>query len=61
MRRQNQDQNISSMKKLILNSNSNLIFLYLLAILLICVLVGLSSLDFYSGSNMDIGILISYS
>ena len=38
------------MKKLILNSNSNLI-LYLPAILLICVLVGLSSLDFYSGEQ----------
>ena len=39
------------MKKLILNSNSKLIFLYLLPILLICVLVGLSSLDFYSGEQ----------
>ena len=39
------------MKKLILNSNSKLIFLYLPAILLICALVGFSSLDFYSGEQ----------
>ena len=39
------------MKKLILNSNSKLIFLYSSAFLLICILVGISSLDFYSGEQ----------
>ena len=39
------------MKKLILNSNSKLIFLYSSTFLLICILVGISSLDFYSGEQ----------
>ena len=39
------------MKKLILKSNSKLIFLYSSALLLICILVGISSLDFYSGEQ----------
>ncbi len=39
------------MRKLILKSNSKLIFLYTSIILLICILVGLSSLDFFSGEQ----------
>ncbi len=51
MKKLNQDLNFLLMKKLILMNNSRLIFTYSFFFLLINILVGLNSLDFYSGEQ----------
>ena len=51
MKKLNQDLNSLLMKKLILMNNSRLILTYSFFFLLINILVGLNSLNFYSGEQ----------